>query len=381
MKIAPLVEAGPELSAGEIRRYARHLVLPEVGNLGQRRLANARVLCVGAGGLGSPVLMYLAAAGVGTLGILDFDVVDETNLQRQVIHGQADIGTKKVISAARKIAEINPYVKVVTYDIRLDPTNVLEIFANYDIIVDGTDNFATRYMINDACVIAGKPCVWGSLYQFDGQASVFWATYGPCYRCVHPTPPPAGLVPNCAEGGILGALCASIGAIQATEVIKLISGVGSPLVGSLIIYDGLESNFEKIHIAKDPACSVCADPSSATLEKDYESFCGAPSFASEITAAQLATRLRSGENFQLVDVREPYEWDDSHIEGAVLIPQAEFYDGRAQTKISHDLPVVLYCHLGIRSAHALSALKQSGFANASHLLGGIDSWDEYVRNE
>ncbi len=380
MNIAPLVPPGPELSAGEIRRYARHLVMPEIGTIGQRRLSAARVLCVGAGGLGSPVLMYLAAAGVGTLGIVDFDVVDESNLARQVIHGQSDIGRKKVESAAAKVAEINPFVNVVAHDVRLDRENVLELFEGYDIIVDGTDNFATRYMINDACVILNKPCVWGSIYRFDGQASVFWAEHGPCYRCVHPMPPPEGLVPNCAEGGVLGALCASIGSIQATETIKLITGVGSTLVGSMVIYDGLESSFDKITIRKDSACSACADPASTKLLEDYEAFCGTLSFSSEMTAAQLAARLLSAEKFQLIDVREPYEWDESHIEGAVLIPQDEFYDGRAQEKISRDLPIVLYCHLGVRSAHALSALRQSGFENVSHLLGGIVSWDEHVRN-
>ncbi len=380
MNIAPLVPPGPELSAGEIRRYARHLVMPEIGTIGQRRLSAARVLCVGAGGLGSPVLMYLAAAGVGTLGIVDFDVVDESNLARQVIHGQSDIGRKKVESAAAKVAEINPFVNVVAHDVRLDRENVLELFEGYDIIVDGTDNFATRYMINDACVILNKPCVWGSIYRFDGQASVFWAEHGPCYRCVHPMPPPEGLVPNCAEGGVLGALCASIGSIQATETIKLITGVGSTLVGSMVIYDGLESSFDKITIRKDSACSACADPASTKLLEDYEAFCGTLSFSSEMTAAQLAARLLSAEKFQLIDVRELYEWDESHIEGAVLIPQDEFYDGRAQEKISRDLPIVLYCHLGVRSAHALSALRQSGFENVSHLLGGIVSWDEHVRN-
>ena len=380
MKIAPLVEPGPELSASEIRRYARHLVLPGVGNLGQRRLANAKVLCVGAGGLGSPVLMYLAAAGVGTLGVVDFDVVDESNLQRQVIHGQADIGMKKVKSAEAKIAEINPYVKVNTHDFRLNRENVLDLFSQYDLIVDGTDNFSTRYMINDACVITNKPCVWGSVYRFDGQVSVFWPSHGPCYRCLHPVPPAQGLVPNCAEGGVLGSLCASIGSIQTTETIKIITGTGTALIGSVLIYDGLETTFDKITVSKDPSCVMCADPSSAQLLDDYDEFCGTLTYSSEITAEELAGRIRSGENFQLVDVREPHEWNEGYIEGAVLIPQAEFYDGRAQEKISKKLPVVLYCHLGIRSAHALSALKHSGYENASHLLGGIVSWDEYMRN-
>ncbi|TRZ84496.1 MAG: molybdopterin-synthase adenylyltransferase MoeB [Streptomycetaceae bacterium] len=380
MSIPPVVQAGPELTAAQLRRYARHLVIPEVGTLGQRRITNARVLCVGAGGLGSPVLMYLAAAGVGTLGIIDCDVVDESNLQRQIIHGHSDIGRKKIESARAKIQEINPDVSVEIHDMRLDRENVLELFSRYDIIVDGTDNFGTRYLINDACVILNKPCVWGSIYRFDGQASVFWSEHGPCYRCLHPTPPPKGMVPNCAEGGVLGSLCATIGSIQATETIKLITGVGNVLVGSVIIYDGLEMDMKKISVERDPKCVVCADASAAQLMDDYEEFCGVNSFASEITAQELAQRISSGEDFQLIDVREPYEWDESRIEGAILIPQAEFYDGRAQLKISLHRPVVLYCHLGVRSAHALDALKQSGFSQVSHLYGGIVSWDDYVRN-
>ena len=381
ISIPPVVQAGPELNPAQVRRYARHLVIPEIGAIGQRRISNAKVLCVGAGGLGSPVLMYLAAAGIGTIGVVDYDVVDETNLQRQIIHGQSDIGVKKTESASAKIQEINPDVTVELHDIRLDRKNVLELFSRYDIIVDGTDNFATRYLINDACVILNKPCVWGSIYRFDGQASVFWSEHGPCYRCLHPNPPPKGMVPNCAEGGVLGALCATIGSIQATETIKLITGVGTSLIGSVVIYDGLVMDMKKISIERDPQCVVCAHASEAKLMDDYEEFCGVGSFESEITAQELSQRIQNGEDFQLIDVREPHEWDESRIEGAILIPQAEFYDGRAQMKISLDRPIVLYCHLGVRSAHAMNALKQSGFNEVSHLHGGIVSWDEYVRNE
>lgn len=380
ISLPPVVQVGTELSAADSSRYARHTIIPEIGNQGQRRISNAKVLCVGAGGLGSPVLLYLAAAGVGTLGIVDFDLVDESNLQRQIIHGQSDIGRPKVESAKAKIRELNPSVEVEIHHLRLDVKNVLDIFSRYDVIIDGTDNFASRYLINDACVILKKPCVMGSIYRFDGQAGVFWAEHGPCYRCVFPEPPPVELAPNCAEGGVLGTLCALIGSIQATETLKLITGIGEALVGSLILYNGLESTFDKIEVSKDPECTLCKKSAHAQLLDDYEDFCGSPSRLTELTAEQLAVRLGSGEAIQLIDVREKYEWDEGHIEGALLIPQAEFYDGRAQAKISNDKPIVLYCHLGIRSAHALSALKQSGYEQVSHLLGGIVSWDEYIRN-
>ena len=330
--------------------------------------------------MGSPVLLYLAAAGVGILGIIDFDVVDESNLQRQVIHGQSDIGRPKVESARERIEDLNPGVKVEIHQFRLDTENVLDIFSRYDVIVDGTDNFATRYLINDACVILKKPCVMGSIFRFDGQVGVFWSEHGPCYRCVFPEPPSFDLAPNCAESGVLGTLCGVIGSIQATETLKLITGIGSPLVGSLIICNGLDSTFDKIEVGKDPKCSMCSENVNAQLLEDYEDFCGVPNSSSELSAAQLAVRLRTGEPIQLIDVREKYEWDEGHIEGAVLIPQAEFYDGRAQEKIASEIPVVLYCHLGVRSAHALNALKHSGYERVSHLLGGIVSWDDYIRN-
>lgn len=374
------MQVGPELSAAASRRYARHTIIPEIGVQGQRRISNAKVLCVGAGGLGSPVLLYLAAAGVGTLGIVDFDAVDESNLQRQVIHGQSDIGRPKVESAQARIQELNPAVEVEVHHLRLDAKNILELFSRYDVIVDGTDNFASRYLINDACVILKKPCVMGSIYRFDGQVGVFWAEHGPCYRCVFPEPPPVELAPNCAESGVLGTLCALVGSIQATETLKLIAGIGQALVGSLIFYNGLDSTPDKIAVNKDPECVMCKESAKSELLADYEEFCGVPSYSSELTAAQLAARIQMKEPIQLIDVREKYEWDEGHIEGAILIPQAEFYDGRAQAKISSDNPIVLYCHLGVRSAHALNALKQSGYERVSHLLGGIVSWDDYIRN-
>ena len=277
MSLPPLVEPAAELTVDEVRRYSRHLIIPDVGMTGQKRLKNAKVLVVGAGGLGSPALLYLAAAGVGTLGIIDFDVVDESNLQRQIIHGQSDVGRPKAESARNSIAEINPLVNVVVHEVRLDSDNALEIFADYDLIVDGTDNFATRYLVNDACVLLGKPYVWGSIYRFDGQASVFWAEYGPCYRCLYPEPPPPGMVPSCAEGGVLGVLCASIGSIQVNEAIKLITGIGEPLAGRLMIYDALEMTYRSVRVRKDPECAVCGKNPSITHLIDYEEFCGAVS--------------------------------------------------------------------------------------------------------
>ena len=272
--VPPLVEPAESLSIDEVRRYSRHLIIPDVAMAGQKRLKNAKVLCIGAGGLGSPALMYLAAAGVGTLGIVEFDTVDESNLQRQIIHGQSDIGRSKAESARDSVHEINPLVQVNVHEVHLDSSNVMELFAQYDLIVDGTDNFATRYLVNDAAVLLGKPYVWGSIYRFDGQASVFWAEYGPCYRCLYPEPPPPGMVPSCAEGGVLGVLCASIGSIQVNEAIKLITGIGEPLVGSLMVYDALEMEYRKIKVRKDPNCAVCGEHPTVTELIDYEAFCG-----------------------------------------------------------------------------------------------------------
>jgi adenylyltransferase/sulfurtransferase len=365
----------------EVRRYSRHLIIPDVGMTGQKRLKNAKVLCVGAGGLGSPALLYLAAAGVGTLGIVDFDVVDESNLQRQVIHGQSDIGRSKAESARDSIREINPYVTVVVHKERLDSDNAMQIFADYDLIVDGTDNFATRYLVNDACVLLGKPYVWGSIYRFDGQASVFWAEYGPCYRCLYPEPPPPGMVPSCAEGGVLGVLCASIGSIQVNEAIKVITGIGEPLAGRLMIYDALEMTYRSVKVRKDPECPVCGKNPTVTELIDYEEFCGAVSeeaqeaaAGSTITARQLKDMQDAGENIFLVDVREPNEYEIVSIPGSVLIPKGEFLSGAALERLPQDKRVVLHCKSGARSAECLAIVKNAGFSDAVHVGGGVLSW-------
>ena len=381
MSLPPLVEPAAELTVDEVRRYSRHLIIPDVGMTGQKRLKNAKVLCVGAGGLGSPALLYLAAAGVGTLGIVDFDVVDESNLQRQVIHGQSDIGRPKAESARDSIVEINPYVNVIVHKERLDSDNAMQIFADYDLIVDGTDNFATRYLVNDACVLLGKPYVWGSIYRFDGQASVFWAEYGPCYRCLYPEPPPPGMVPSCAEGGVLGVLCASIGSIQVNEAIKLITGIGEPLAGRLMIYDALEMTYRSVKVRKDPECPVCGKNPTVTELIDYEEFCGAVSeeaqeaaAGSTITARQLKDMQDAGENIFLVDVREPNEYEIVSIPGSVLIPKGEFLSGAALERLPQDKRVVLHCKSGARSAECLAIVKNAGFSDAVHVGGGVLSW-------
>ena len=381
MSLPPLVEPAAELTVDEVRRYSRHLIIPDVGMTGQKRLKNAKVLCVGAGGLGSPALLYLAAAGVGTLGVVDFDVVDESNLQRQVIHGQSDIGRSKAESARDSILEINPYVNVIVHKERLDSDNAMQIFADYDLIVDGTDNFATRYLVNDACVLLGKPYVWGSIYRFDGQASVFWAEYGPCYRCLYPEPPPPGMVPSCAEGGVLGVLCASIGSIQVNEAIKVITGIGEPLAGRLMIYDALEMTYRSVKVRKDPECPVCGKNPTVTELIDYEEFCGAVSeeaqeaaAGSTITARQLKDMQDAGENIFLVDVREPNEYEIVSIPGSVLIPKGEFLSGAALERLPQDKRVVLHCKSGARSAECLAIVKNAGFSDAVHVGGGVLSW-------
>ncbi|MCW2723551.1 MAG: UBA/THIF-type binding protein [Frankiales bacterium] len=385
MSLPPLVEPAAELTREEVMRYSRHLIIPDVATAGQKRLKNAKVLAVGAGGLGAPTLMYLAAAGVGTLGIVDFDVVDESNLQRQVIHGQSDIGRPKAESARDSVREINPLIQVNLHQERLDSSNVMEIFAQYDLIVDGTDNFATRYLVNDACVLLGKPYVWGSIYRFDGQASVFWAEHGPCYRCLYPEPPPPGMVPSCAEGGVLGVLCASIGAIQTTEAIKLLTGIGDPLVGSLMVYDALEMEYRKIKVRKDPECPLCGKNPTITELIDYEAFCGVVSEeaveaakGSTITARELKAKIDAGDDFLLVDVREPAEYEIIKIPGSVLIPKGDILNGSALAQLPQDKPVVLYCKSGVRSAEALAALKDAGFADATHVQGGVLGWQAQV---
>ena len=385
----PLVEPGAPLSREEVERYSRHLIIPNVGVDGQRRLKAARVLCIGAGGLGSPVLMYLAAAGVGTIGIVEFDIVETSNLQRQVIHGASDLGRPKAQSARDAIAEINPFVQVVLHETRLDSSNALELFAQYDLIVDGTDNFATRYLVNDACVLLGKPYVWGSIYRFDGQASVFWAGHGPCYRCLYPEAPPPGLVPSCAEGGVLGVLCASIGSIQATEAVKVITGIGRPLLGRLMVYDALAMEYRTIEVRPDPDCAICGTQPSVTGLIDYDAFCGTlsvdaaeASVDATITPSDLSTmlarRARGDYDFLLVDVREPGEHEIVSIDGSVLIPQAGILDGSALGSLPMDKPIVLHCKSGRRSAECLAVLHAAGFKGATHLGGGILNWIDRV---
>jgi sulfur-carrier protein adenylyltransferase/sulfurtransferase len=383
--LPPLVEPAAELTLDEVKRYSRHLIIPEIGMTGQKRLKNARVLVVGAGGLGSPALLYLAAAGVGTLGVIDFDVVDESNLQRQIIHGQADIGRLKAESARDSIAQVNPFVNVQVHTEALSNDNVLEIFSDYDLIVDGTDNFATRYMVNDACVLLGKPYVWGSIYRFDGQASVFWAEYGPCYRCLYPDPPPPGMVPSCAEGGVLGVLCASIGSIQVNEAIKLLTGVGETLAGRLMIYDALEMTYRTVRVRKDPECAICGKNPTITGLIDYDAFCGAISedaaaaaTGSTISATELKEMLDRKDNIFLIDVREPNEYEIVSIPGATLIPKDQFITGAALEKLPQDKRIVLHCKSGARSAEALAAVKNAGFADAVHVGGGVLAWVSQV---
>ena len=377
--LPPLVEPADELTMDEVRRYSRHLIIPDVGMTGQKRLKNAKVLVIGAGGLGSPALLYLAAAGVGTLGIVEFDEVDESNLQRQIIHGQSDIGKSKAVSAKESVAEINPYVNVVLHDERLENDNVLDIFRDYDLIVDGTDNFATRYLVNDAAVLLGKPYVWGSIFRFDGQVSVFWDAHGPNYRDLYPEPPPPGMVPSCAEGGVLGVLCASIGSIMVTEAIKLITGIGEPLIGRLMVYDALEMRYTTLKVQKDPN----AEPITELI--DYEAFCGAISdeaadaaAGSTISVTQLEAMLKERDEgsrqFTLVDVREPNEYEINKIPGSVLIPKGDFLNGEALSQLPQDQQVVLHCKSGQRSAEALAVLKGAGFADAVHVGGGIVAW-------
>ncbi|MGA9376662.1 MAG: adenylyltransferase/sulfurtransferase MoeZ [Mycobacterium sp.] len=377
--LPPLVEPAAELTREEVARYSRHLIIPDMGVDGQKRLKNARVLVIGAGGLGSPTLLYLAAAGVGTIGIVEFDVVDESNLQRQIIHGQSDIGRSKAQSARDSVLEINPLVDVVLHEVRLEPANAVEIFEQYDLILDGTDNFATRYLVNDAAVLSGKPYVWGSIYRFEGQVSVFWEDapdgLGLNYRDLYPEPPPPGMVPSCAEGGVFGILCASIASVMGTEAIKLLTGIGDPLLGRLMVYDALDMTYRTIKIRKDPATPKI------TELIDYDAFCGvvsddaaAAAAGATVTPRELRELLDSGKPVALIDVREQVEWEINHIEGAALIPKSAIEAGHGLATVPQDRTAVLYCKTGVRSAEMLAVLKKAGFADTLHLQGGIVAW-------
>ncbi|MEV8039146.1 molybdopterin-synthase adenylyltransferase MoeB [Arthrobacter sp. NPDC080082] len=375
----PLVEPAADLTAAEVERYSRHLIIPEIGSLGQRRLKNAKVLVIGAGGLGSPTLLYLAAAGVGTLGIIDDDDVDLSNLQRQVIHSVADVGRPKTESARDAIAALNPLVDVRLHNVRLDASNALELFAGYDLIIDGADNFATRYLVNDAAAILGKPYVWGSIFRFDGQVSVFWEQHGPTYRDLYPEAPPAGSVPSCGEGGVFGMLCAAVGSLMVSEAVKLITGVGRSLLGRVALFDALGGSWREIKVSRDP------DAPRVTELTDYEAFCGITPAADAgtdtghtITATQLATMLASRNaglrQFELVDVRESGEYDIVRIEGARLIPQGRILAGEAWAELPQNTDIVFHCKAGTRSAAVLAAARAAGYERVSHLEGGILAW-------
>jgi molybdopterin/thiamine biosynthesis adenylyltransferase/rhodanese-related sulfurtransferase/molybdopterin converting factor small subunit len=375
----------PELSNEEIMRYSRHLIMPEVGMQGQRKLKASSVLMIGTGGLGAPVGMYLAAAGVGRIGIVDFDVVEESNLQRQIIHGTKDLGRRKIESARDRLRDINPHIEIETHESRLTSQNAMSLFRNYDIIVDGTDNFPTRYLVNDACVLSGKPNVYGSIFRFEGQASVFWAEKGACYRCLYPEPPPPGLVPSCAEGGVLGVLPGIVGAIQANETIKLILGAEDVLINRLLLFDAWQMKFREFKLRKDPKCPVCGENPTVTKLIDYEEFCGlgtpqAPPTQEkldEITAIELNARRLRGDNIQIIDVREPHEFEIARIPGTKLIPLGHVV-GR-MNEIDPSVETIVHCKGGVRSAKAIEALKRAGFAGKLiNLKGGITAWSEDV---
>ena len=378
--LPPLVEPAGELTPEDVARYSRHLIIPSVGTDGQKRLRNARVLVVGAGGLGSPALLYLAAAGVGTLGIVEFDDVELSNLQRQIIHGRSDVGRPKADSARDSILELNDGVEVALHRVRLDSSNALELFRQYDLVLDGTDNFATRYLVNDAAALVGIPYVWGSIYRFEGQVSVFWdhapGDAGINYRDLYPEAPPPGMVPSCAEGGVLGVLCASIGSVMVTEAIKLITGIGETLLGRLMIYDALAMSYRTVGLTRDPHRTPI------TELIDYEAFCGVvpatESTGESITPAELHAMMQSGREIALIDVREPVEWDIVRIDGARSIPKDRILSGTAMADLPQHVPIVLYCKTGIRSAEVLSALVGAGFSDAAHLHGGIVEWAKQI---
>ena len=375
----------PELTNEEIKRYSRHLIMPEVGIDGQRKLKAGSVLCIGAGGLGSPVAMYLTAAGIGRLGIVDFDTVDFSNLQRQILHGTPDVGRPKLASARDRLNALNPNVHIETYEVALSSQNALKLFEPYDVIVDGTDNFPTRYLVNDACVLTGKPNAYGSIFRFEGQASVFATKEGPCYRCLYPEPPPPGLVPSCAEGGVLGVLPGMIGVIQATEAVKLILGIGEPLIGRFLIYDALRMRFRELKLRKDPDCPVCGTHPSVTELIDYEQFCGitpaapepvAVNNATEITSVELKQRLDRGEKPRIIDVREPNEYQINRIPGSALIPLGDV--PKRYGELNPDEELVVHCKSGVRSAKAADFLRSVGFKRVLNLKGGILDWIDKV---
>lgn len=380
--MAGIAEKAASLSNEEILRYSRHLIMPEVGMEGQLKLKQAKVLCIGAGGLGSPLSLYLAAAGVGTLGMVDFDIVDFTNLQRQVIHGTSDVGRKKLDSAAETLHEINPNVEIRKFETRLSSANALELFREFDVIADGTDNFPTRYLVNDACVLTGKPNVYGSIFRFEGQASVFATKEGPCYRCLYPEPPPPGLVPSCAEGGVLGILPGLVGIIQATETIKLILGSGEPLIGRLLLVDALGMRFRELKLRKNPDCPACGAHPTITELIDYNQFCGirgeeaaAPTTTRDMTVEELKQRLDKGDDIFVLDVREPHEYQICNI-GGYLIPLNDLPKRVAELDTSRE--IVVHCKMGGRSAKAVDFLRQSGFSRVHNLAGGIAAWAERV---
>ena len=370
------------LSKDEILRYSRHLIMPEVGMEGQLKLKDASVLLVGTGGLGAPLALYLAAAGIGRIGLVDFDVVDYTNLQRQVIHGTKDVGRRKIDSAIESMRDINPFVRLDRYETALSSENALEILKDYDYIVDGTDNFPTRYLVNDACVLLKKPNVYGSVFRFEGQATIFAYPGGPCYRCLYPEPPPPGLVPSCAEGGVLGILPGIIGLVQATETVKLILGIGQPLVGRLMLYDALAMKFRELKLRRDPDCPACGDHPTITKLIDYQQFCGIPQHqepapvTGEIDAVELKAKLDRGDNFTLIDVREPHEFQICRIPGSTLIPLGDLPKRLNELDLSAEY--VMHCKMGGRSAKAVELMKQSGFRNVINMTGGITAWSDKV---
>lgn len=374
-----------QLTNEEILRYSRHLILPEVNLAGQKRLRAAKVLCIGAGGLGSPLALYLAAAGVGTLGIVDFDTVDKTNLQRQIIHGTKDVGRSKMISAKETIADINPHVEVIGFEEPFSSENAMDIVKDFDLVVDGTDNFPTRYLTNDVCVLLNKPNVYGSIFRFEGQASVFWAEKGPCYRCLYPEPPPPGMVPSCAEGGVLGVLPGIVGCIQANEAIKLILGIGNPLIGRLLLFNALKMQFRELRLQKDPGCPICGEHRTITELIDYEQFCGirgeeaAPQEvdeSEEISVSELKLRMDRGDKLTIIDVREPYEYDIARMPDTKLIPLGQIVERASE--LDPNSEIILHCRSGKRSADALNRLKGVGFKRLKNVVGGILAWSDEI---